>query len=106
MVAQQRRRKAFRAGLEAGKAAGSWVIDGNTDAAAARRIIEGYDDGDPAVMDMMPSPLSGEWAGESIPELSRQHGVDLSDDDKATDFEDGYAEGYWAEVLRSAKAIL
>ena len=36
------------------------------------------------------SPLSGEWAGESILELSREYGIDLSDGDNADDFEDGF----------------
>ena len=37
------------------------------------------------------APLSGEWAGESIPELSDRFGVDLWDDDNATQFEEGFS---------------
>lgn len=98
--------KAYRAGRERGKNAGSWVIDGNTSTEAAKRILQGIEDGDPEVMDMQPMPLSGEWAGESISELSDEYGINLSDDDKATDFEDGFSDGFWREVERSAKAIL
>jgi hypothetical protein len=36
------------------------------------------------------SPLSGEWAGESIPELSDRFGVDLWDEDLADAFEAGF----------------
>ncbi len=37
--------------------------------------------------------LNGEWAGESMGELSMQWGVDLSDPDLAAQFEEGfYAE--------------
>ncbi len=100
------RTKAYRAGKEHGKAAGSWVFDGNSDQAAYERVVKGYDDGDPEIMDMCPSPLSGEWAGESISELSSQFDIDLEDDDKASDFEDGFADGYWGEVLRAAKVQL
>lgn len=38
-----------------GRGAGSWVIDGNTTVAAAARILKGYDDGDPEIMDLCPS---------------------------------------------------
>ncbi len=43
-----------------------------------------------------PSPLSGEWAGESIPELSAQYGVDLWDGEVADAFESGFYDG-WGE---------
>ena len=36
------------------------------------------------------APLSGEWAGESMGELSTQYGVDLSDAEAADCFEDGF----------------
>lgn len=99
----QRQRKAFKEGYKAGQAQGSWVIDGNTSAEYCAKIVKGYDDGDPEIMDLCPSPLSGEWAGESISELSAQCDVDLSDDDNAQDFEDGFTEGFWDEVIKSAK---
>ena len=40
------------------------------------------------------APLSGEWAGESMGELSMQYGVSLSDQDLASEFEDGFF-GEW-----------
>lgn len=87
----------YVAGFEAGTAAGSWVeID---DAASAQSIVTGYDDGDPAIMDMAPAPLSGEWAGESLTEL----GLADATDEELTSFEEGYSEGFWTEVLRAAK---
>ncbi len=100
-----KQKKAYKAGYEHGSNAGSWVIDGNTSRDSATRILKGIEDGDPEIMDMQPSPLSGEWAGESISELSAQYGVDLSDDDKASDFEQGFSDGYWNEVERTARAI-
>lgn len=36
------------------------------------------------------APLSGEWAGESIPELSERYDLDLYDDYFASAFEDGF----------------
>lgn len=98
--------EAYKAGYEHGKAAGSWVFDGNSSEESIRLVLKGYEDGDPAVMDMCPCPLSGEWAGESIPELSDRFGIDLSDDDNATEFEDGFSTGYWDEVCRAGNAVL
>ena len=37
------------------------------------------------------APLSGEWSGESIPELSDRFGIDLWDADIADAFEEGFA---------------
>jgi len=91
------------AGAEAGKNAGSWVIDGTTTEETARRILRGLDDGDPEILDMQPAPLSGEYAGESIPELSEQYGIPLDDDEVATVFETAFSEAYWAEVERAAR---
>ena len=97
-----KRRKYYRLGLEAGRAAGSWVIDGNSSEAQARRILQGIEDGDSAIMDMQPSPLSGEWAGESIQELFGHTPTDSQLDD----YEQGYSEGYWDEVERSCRAVI
>lgn len=93
-------------GAAAGKAAGSWVIDGNTSAADAAALLRGIADGDPAVMDLCPSPLSGEWAEESIPELSDRYGFDLTDDETATAYETAFADAFWAEVERAANAVI
>lgn len=59
-------------GAEHGANAASWVIDGRTPAATARRILLGIDDGDPAVLDTLPAPdLSGQWADSLTgPELT------------------------------------
>jgi hypothetical protein len=94
------------AGYEYGKAKGSWVFDGNTDEATYRRILDGFEDGDPEVLDIQPSPLSGEWAGESITELSDAFGIDLSDPDNADEFEDGFVQGFWDEVISTAREML
>jgi hypothetical protein len=98
-------------GYEAGKAAGSWVIDGNTPEETARYILQGIEDGDPAVMDSLPSsPLSGEWADAPLPRDILE-GFDMDEDDDAADdlltaYEDGFSRGVMDEVERSARAAL
>lgn len=84
----------YDAGFAAGTAAGGWVEISDVD--AARTLLAGYEDGDPEVMDLQPSPLSGEWAGESLAEL----GLADASDDELCAYEDGYCQGFWAEVVR------
>ena len=96
------------AGAEHGNAAGSWVIDGNTDADTARRIIVGYEDGDPQYTDQAPAPLSGEWADGPTPQ-DLQRRFDLSDDlldEACTVYEGAYYEAYWSRVIADAKAVI
>lgn len=80
-------------GRERGHAVATWV---EIDSSNAAFILAGYEAGDPEVMDIQAEPLSGEWAGESLAELELG---DVSDEDLA-DYENGYAEGFWAEIVR------
>lgn len=96
---------AEKAGWETGQAAGSWVFDGNSTADEARAMLNGIEEGDPQIMDLCPNPLSGEWAGESIPEMSAQFDIDLADDDTAAEFEAAFQGGYWNTVERAARAL-
>lgn len=91
----------YDAGHAAGTSRAGWVDI--ADERVARNIIEGIDNGDPEVLDALepPSPLSGEYAGESMPELL---GADYEDAD-ADDYERGYSEGYWHELERRAHYI-
>lgn len=86
-------------GREAGAAAGSWIVDGNTSAETAAAILAGYEDGDPEVLDLCPAPLSGEWAGESIPELFGY----WPDDEEMTAYEVAFCEAFWVTVCESAR---
>lgn len=88
-------RNYYAEGLAAGLAAGSWVEV--NDIATAQHIHSGYEDGDPEVMDMQPSPLSGEWAGESLAELGL---ADATGED-LDEYESGYSEGFWSSVISS-----
>lgn len=96
-------------GSEKGKAAGSWVIDGNTEQAAAQRILDGYEASDPEIMDMCPAPLSGEFAGEPIPSMVLDElgiGFDHESADEVLDaFEDAFSNAFWQEVIRSASIL-
>jgi hypothetical protein len=101
--------KAEAAGYDAGKAAGSWVIDGNTTPETARRFLQGLRDCDPEIYDSLPSaPLSGEWADGLLPR-DVLGWYDLPDEEEhyyiLDAFEDGYHRGVETEVIRSAEAI-
>lgn len=59
---------AYAIGREHGEAAASWVFDGNTSLDTYARVLAGLHDGDPEVLDALPSPdLSGQWADGYTP---------------------------------------
>ncbi len=98
--------EAVARGRRAGKNAASWCFDGNTTEHTYRTIARQMEEGDPALGDHITTPewLSGQWAGESIPELL---GDLLPEDnnDLAQEIEDAYcnaADGaFWAEIERT-----
>lgn len=98
-------------GEQHGRNAGSWVVDGNTDDESMRSLLQGIEDGDPAVMDELPSaPLSGEWAGDPTP-ASVFAELDMSgDEDYAgeilTVYEEAFSDAVTDEVVRSCRARL
>ncbi len=110
--------EARKQGLDDGTAAGSWVIDGNTSTETAAAILQGLDDGDPAILDLLPSaPLSGEYADGLLPrDVLGWYG--MTEDDWNSDglsgaaaevlnaYEDGYNEGVAHEVERSARYMV
>lgn len=61
--------EASELGRDAGRAAASWIVDGNTDTAQIPGILKMLDDGDPRADDYMPRrpDLSGEWGGDPTP---------------------------------------
>ena len=103
--------QAEKLGYDAGKAAGSWIIDGNSTDEQARTLLDGIEDGDPAVLDLLPSaPFSGEWAdGLDVRDVLDSYGYSLDDDgadEILSAFEDGYSRGVVDEAVRSARALL
>jgi hypothetical protein len=113
IVLQDITERAAQLGDEHGKAQGSWAIDGNTSKEHCENIIRGYDDGDPEVSDMCPSPLSGEWADSMTPTaLMRACGVEPDDREWAdTDvsgslcdaYESAFTGAWWETVLKAAR---
>lgn len=95
------KRDAVRLGRARGRAAASWVFDGNTTDATYRAAKRGIDDGDPQILDRLcpPNWLSGEWTGGSISEIFGDNRVS----DAAME---AYCEAadaaYWAEIERVA----
>jgi hypothetical protein len=105
--------KATELGREAGRAAASWVFDGNTDRETYRAVLAGIEDGDPVVLDAYRVPdLSGEFAGEMTPrDLAAELDLDEGEDGDALDaacdaWLDAANEGFWHEVERVARVQL
>jgi hypothetical protein len=102
--------EAERLGREAGESAGSWVVDGNTSRKTVAEVVRMIEEGDPALE--APAPLSGEWSGGIVAaDVLASVGPGLDDEDPAADdvldaFERGYSDGWYAEVERSARAVL
>jgi hypothetical protein len=95
-------------GLADGRAAGSWVTDGNTTQATYRWLLTGIEDGNPEIMDSLPSaPLSGEWSDGMTPrKVLDQYGVSEDDyeaDDILNAYEDGFSRGVVDEVERACR---
>jgi hypothetical protein len=105
---------ARKLGAEHGRAAGSRVIDGNTSAETARAILDGWEDCDSEIMDMMPAPLSGEWADSMTPaRLMDELGIDPENvpidvypGDLCDAYEEAYEDAYWLEVRASAESVV
>lgn len=111
---------ARKAGRRAGESAASWATDfGRMNARdskeAARRIIKGFEDGDPAILDGFRFPnLSGEYADDPTPR-SLMDDLGLSEDDPRYEWlesdlcdawEESSALAFEVEVIRSCKSEL
>ena len=81
-------------GAEHGRDAASWFFDGNTTDATYRAVLRGIEDGDPAMLDTIPSAdLSGQWADTlSGPELFKDACAEAGLED-----EDAY-DGLFSDV--------
>ncbi len=108
-----------KVGEEHGAARGSWVISGNTDRRTAERIVKGLDDGDPEILDSLPSLQMGEWAddptendivSEAVYDAKLQIEPDSLEpeevDELINEYQDGWYAGRDQEVERSARAVL
>lgn len=94
------------AGTDRGKAAASWVFDGNTSRENFEMFLKLSDDGDPAIGDVYGPPawLSGEWADERTPQdLAVEFNLADDDLDEACEaYEEAADSAYWAELERTA----
>ncbi len=102
-------------GADAGRAAASWVTNGNTTPATYRRILQGIEDGDPEVFDAYRTPdLSGEYAGDPTPAtLADELGLTADEDDDGsliTECCDAYcdaaSQAFWDELERVCRVQL
>lgn len=107
--------EAERIGTDHGKAAASWVFDGNTTAETYRWYLRGIEEGDPEVLDSLREPnLSGEFAGDYTPrDLAGDLGIDDTGADSAdvlSEFEDAYlgaaSSSFWHEIERVCRLML
>ena len=97
----------YEEGRRRGEACGSWLVDGNTSEETLRAIIAGYDEGDPQILEMMPAPLSGEYAGGSISEIfGLKIGQDFPADEDLEEYEAGFCEGFWSRALADCAGFL
>ena len=96
---------AHKLGYEKGRNAGSWVFDGNTTEETYRWFLKGLEDGDPEVIDRLPtSPLSGEWADSySLADLASDLDVSQEDDDLAIARVESYRD---AGILTNNEGIV
>jgi hypothetical protein len=98
---------------EHGKAAASWVTDGNTPQETYRYFLRGIEDGDPAVMDSIRTPeLSGEHGDEYTEDALMadagwvpHDGTDLRDE-LASQYNDEVSAAFWHEVERACRKAL
>lgn len=93
------------------------MIDANMSKKGAKKLIDGYESGDPQVMDLCPNPLSGEWVDdpgemeilEQIAEIAvelKPHKIEPVDDDNLLDiYETHFQEGFWETVLQKARNL-
>jgi hypothetical protein len=96
-------------GFADGHAAATWFTP--QDDESARRILRGFDEGDPEVLDELPAPrLGGEWANEPTWEnILHDEGIEHGDDGRP-ELLDAYCYAYQCaverELVRSCRGLL
>ena len=96
-------------GRDAGRAAASWMSDGNTPEDACRSVLSGVGDGDPAIPGAHPAPGLSAGGGYTDAGLARDLGLDGEDKlppDVVTAYLDAAAETFWHETGRIAREHL
>lgn len=100
-------------GHQRGQDAASWFFDGNTSRETYAEILKGIQDGDPAVLDRLPSAdLSGEWADSPTPQtlydvLSMNEAeTERFGDEVCSAFEQAYGSAVQDVLEREAMSML
>lgn len=107
-VFERAKKEMYRAGEDRGKAAASWILDGNSSEADAQRLLKGMQDGDPEILDQLPTFQFGEWAGDSINEVlddvspAGRSAEDIGDDER-DELLDSYIDGFGMGVQTGAE---
>jgi hypothetical protein len=99
-------RAIYSRGKEDGRSAASWLIDGNTPhpEEVLDRLIDGIEEGDPAILDELPQPrLGGEFADDPTWEDILKAELDEYDEERVQGdgyvfLEDQYHSGFQAGV--------
>jgi hypothetical protein len=100
--------KAAWLGRNYGEILGNWVIDPFTTQEQCMRLIEGYENSDPEIMQLCPSPLSGEFAdGPTVYSVLKELGADPAvpeswHDEVIDAYEDAFEKAWWTAVLDGA----
>jgi hypothetical protein len=112
MIALCEARIIWLRGYADGKAAGTWVFDGNTQEEHFKRIQRGIEEGDPMYIDMLPSPrLGGEFADDPTWEdILNDEGIRYDSaidqdgrDDLLREYQDAFHDGVQDEVMSYGK---
>ena len=110
---EERIAQATARGRKAGQNKASWVFDGNTPDATYRNVLAAIEEGAPQILDALGwSPLSGEWAGESIPELLGDliYGEEEDEDENyeavTTAYEEAATEAYWDAIEATCRRMI
>lgn len=96
-------------GATDGRAAATWVFDGNTSDETWTEARRALDEGDPAAWDAYSSPLSGEWADGLTPtalmeQLGVEDATDEATDEACTAYEQAHSEAWADEIDRAIAA--
>jgi hypothetical protein len=87
--------RAHALGYAHGRNVGDWTIDDRTTRQECLKVLRGLRDGDPEISDMMPAPLSGEWADDPTPaSVLAELEVDDDDQDGTNELLQAYEEGF------------
>jgi len=96
-------------GRDAGRAAASWMFDGNTPEDTYRAVLRGIEEGDPAILDAYPPPGLSADGGYAEAGLARDLSLDDEDQlppDAVTAYPDAAARTFWHETERLAREHL